>query len=215
MGAEIGKHFDRKAAGWDSDEGKVAVAAAIVRAVEKELHGVSNLRLLDYGAGTGLCSMALASRCSNVLAVDISSGMLSLLEKKALAAGIHHLKTLQQDLCASPLDGLHFDVILCAMTMHHVRDTNLLLRRFHSMLQPDGFLAIADLDREDGTFHSDPAGVYHTGFDRDQLGAQMMEAGFKLVGMDTVHKIQKTRGFETKEYPVLFATGRKRMSTVS
>jgi 2-polyprenyl-3-methyl-5-hydroxy-6-metoxy-1,4-benzoquinol methylase len=208
----VAGHFDSKAASWDVDASKHELAADIVRVVEREIGSKTRPRLLDYGAGTGLCSMALAPKCSSILAVDVSSGMLSRLEQKARAAEICHLKTLRHDLCNGPLDGMRFKVILCAMTLHHVRNTALLLRRFRSMLEPEGFLAIADLDKEDGSFHADPTGVEHKGFSRDHLVRQMMDAGFTLVSMETVHHIEKLGRSGPQRYPVFFTTGRMRIS---
>ena len=124
----MAEHFDRKAAEWDANDRHRALTADIVSAVEREWPVDSSPRLLDYGAGTGLCSLALAPRCSSVVAMDVSAGMLSRLEEKARATGIAHLQTLQQDLCSEPLGGQRFDVILCAMTLHHVKDVDILLR---------------------------------------------------------------------------------------
>jgi tRNA (cmo5U34)-methyltransferase len=210
--AVVAGHFDSKAESWDADASKHELAADIVRVVEREIGGNIRPRLLDYGAGTGLCSMALAPRCSSILAVDVSFGMLSRLEQKVRATEICHLKTLRHDLCNGPLDGMRFDVILCAMTLHHVRNTALLLRRFRSMLEPEGILAIADLDKEDGSFHADRTGVEHKGFSRDHLVRQMMDAGFTLVSMETVHHIEKPGRSGPQRYPVFFTTGRMRVS---
>ena len=80
------------------------------------------------------------------------------------------------------------------------------------MLQPEGFLAIADLDKEDGSFHSDPTGVEHKGFSRDHLVRLMMDAGFTLVSMETVHHIEKPGRSRPQRYPVFFTTGRMRVS---
>lgn len=201
-------HFDRKAADWDANERHLALTSDILKAVTREWPVDSSPRLLDYGAGTGLCSLTLAPRCASVLAMDVSAGMLSRLEEKSRASGMTHLQTRQQDLCSEPLIGQRFDVILCAMTLHHVADIELLLNRFHSMLEPGGFIAIADLEKEDGTFHDEPVGVHHHGFIRDCLSRQMMNAGFTFVTMDTVHQIRKPRNSGTQEYPVFCAIGR-------
>jgi len=203
-------HFDRKAADWDANERHLALTADILKAVTREWPVNSSPRLLDYGAGTGLCSLALAPRCASVLAMDVSAGMLSRLEEKARASGMTHLQTRQQDLCSEPLLGQRFDVILCAMTLHHVTDIEPLLERFHAMLEPGGFIAIADLDKEDGTFHDEPAGVHHHGFIRECLSRKMMAAGFAYVTIDTVHSIRKTRESGIIEYPVFCAVGRLR-----
>lgn len=55
-----------------------------------------------------------------------------------------------------------FDGIISAMALHHIKDTQHLLRTFTSHLHPGGFIALADLDREDGSFHTHGnEGVFH------------------------------------------------------
>ena len=80
--------FDEKAKSWDEEPRRVAMGAAIARAVEAKIGGSQRPRLMDYGCGTGLCSLPLAGRCSSVLGVDSSTEMLARLEAKARAAGL-------------------------------------------------------------------------------------------------------------------------------
>ncbi len=200
--------FDAKAAGWDEDPRRLALAADISKALDQEIAGMTKPRLLDYGAGTGLCSLPLAEKCSSVLAVDVSAGMLARLEEKARVAGFTHVKTLWWDICVKPLTAIECDVIFCAMTLHHVRKVDLLLQRFRSMLADGGLLAIADLDKEDGAFHTDHAGVEHFGFRRDWLLNRLGDAGFTLVTVQTVHRIKK----DNRSYPVFFMAARTRPS---
>ena len=79
--------FDEQAKTWDEDPRRVVMGAAIARAVSPKLN--DRPRLLDYGCGTGLCSLPLAGRCASVLGVDSSAEMLAQLEAKAHAAGDH------------------------------------------------------------------------------------------------------------------------------
>lgn len=92
------------------------------------------------------------------------------------------------------------------MAMHHVQDTAALLRALFAHLAPGGWLALADLDAEDGTFH--PAGlegVYHAGFDRPALGAALGAAGFTDVVFGTAVEVQR----EGRVYPVFLVTARR------
>jgi len=59
-----------------------------------------------------------------------------------------------------------FDLIFSAMALHHVQNTDALLDRFASLTAPGGWIALADLDTEDGTFHSGDSGPVHPGFNR-------------------------------------------------
>ena len=107
-----------------------------------------------------------------------------------------------QDITKQPLEE-KFDVIMSAMAMHHVEDTDLLMQRLFEHLKPDARLALVDLDAEDGTFHpADIEGVYHDGFDREELKTIMEKNGFKDIKFVTAHTVDK----EEKKYPIFLVT---------
>lgn len=86
-----------------------------------------------------------------------------------------------------------------------------MLQTFHTLLEPGGYIALADLEREDGTFHSDHTGVVHLGLDPDEFITWAAAAGFSDLRVKTAHVINK-EGNDGKEhaYPVLLLCGRKR-----
>lgn len=201
--------FNEQAKTWDEEPCRVAMGAAIARAVDARIGGNVRPRLMDYGCGTGLCSLPLAGRCSSVLGVDSSTEMLARLEAKARAAGLEHVTTRRHDLTAEAMTGVEFDVILCTMALHHVRDVELLVRRFHSLLAPGGLLALADLDKEDGSFHQDTRGVEHHGFEREWVREQLQRAGFARVDFETAYEVEKPGpSGEPRRFPVFLATAR-------
>jgi len=202
--------FDEQAKNWDEEPRRIAMGAAIAGAVAARLGKNQRPRLMDYGCGTGLCSLPLAGRCAAVLGMDSSAEMLVRMEAKARAAGLEHVSTRCHDLTAKPLTGLEFDVILCAMALHHVREVGPLLQRFHTLLASGGLLAVADLDEEDGTFHHDTRGVEHHGFRREWIREQFFSAGFPQVGFETVYEVEKPdANGRSRRFPVFLATARK------
>ena len=63
-----------------------------------------------------------------------------------------------------------FDLLMSAMTMHHVKDTSKLIQRFQEHLSHGALITLADLDNEDGSFHpKDTEGVFYFGFERNPL----------------------------------------------
>ena len=76
----------------------------------------------DYGAGTGLVSLALRQRVSRVLAADSSHGMLDVLGGKIRAAGIANIQPVFLDLEDPARTPPTVDAIVSSMTLHHVRD---------------------------------------------------------------------------------------------
>ena len=94
------------------------------------------------------------------------------------------------------------------MTLHHVPDINAILRRFHALLRTPGFVCIADLDQEDGSFHGPRADV-HKGFDRAAFVKKMSQAGFRNVRVTTAAEVTKATTDGTRVYPVFLAIGEK------
>lgn len=202
--------FDARAKTWDEDPRRIALGAAIAQAVGTKFS--ERPRLLDYGCGTGLCSLPLAGRCTSVLGVDSSTEMLAQLANKVQTDGFTHIATCQHDLTMEPLTGLEFDVVLCAMTLHHVREITLLLKRFYALLVPGGLLALADLDEEDGSFHQDTRGVEHHGFRRDWVRQQLQAVGFAEINFETVYEMEKPDANGTsRRYSIFLATARSAM----
>jgi 2-polyprenyl-3-methyl-5-hydroxy-6-metoxy-1,4-benzoquinol methylase len=101
-------------------------------------------------------------------------------------------KVLECDLSTESI-AENFDGIISSMTLHHLEDTTALFRKFYTMLNKDGFIAIADLDSEAGNFHSDNTGVFHYGFDRQALMLCAKEAGFKDISFSLASTINKPK----------------------
>src|SRR6266550_4327750 len=72
-----------------------------------------------------------------------------------------------------------------------------------------GLIGLADLDTEDGTFHTaDAEGIHHLGFDRSDLTELAEGAGFVDVATRTAMVIDE--GADDGGYPVFLLTGRGR-----
>jgi len=201
-------HFDSKARQWDDNpvfrERGLKIAEAIRRTVPLN-HQMS---ALDYGCGTGLLSFPLKDELGAILMADSSSGMLKVLAEKIAAQGVTNMTPLQLDLLNDPPPAQRFDLIVTSMTLHHVPDTDHILRVFHDLLNPGGYLCIADLDKEDGSFHGPEVDVHH-GFDRTGLSARAANAGFADTQFQTVFSITKERERGTRDYPVFLMTARR------
>ena len=198
--------FDARAQTWDDDPRRRKLAASIFAALEQAVPPRAEWAALDYGAGTGLLTLALAARVRRVLAVDSSAGMLAVLAEKARAGGCANVETLRADFAKDPLPAGPFDLVASAMTLHHVADMEGLLRKFFALLAPGGRIALADLDAEDGSFHgANAAGVHHLGFDRAALARQLAAAGFSDVCFSDAARSEKNG----RAYTVFLAAARR------
>ncbi len=208
--AENRQRFDRIAADWDDSPMRQSMAAAVAAAILAAVPVQPHWRALEYGCGTGLVGARIAPQLAELTACDLSAGMLAVLQQKADAAGLTHLHTRVLDLTTQPPPPERHDLIFSSMTLHHIPDVPALLKVFHGMLAPGGYVALADLDAEDGSFHGpDIPGVAHHGFDRQQFKRWLDEAGFADIALRTAHTVEKERAGQIVRYPVLLFSARR------
>jgi cyclopropane fatty-acyl-phospholipid synthase-like methyltransferase len=181
--------FADKSKSWDMKSRRVQSAKSIAGLIVKNINLKDTMEVMDFGAGTGLLSFFVAQKVGKIVAIDNSPSMLKEFEKKSYEFA-SQTEIIVKDLSVDTIDRT-FDGIISSMTLHHLEDTLTLFQKFYAMLKEDGFIALADLDSEDGSFHSDNRGVFHYGFDRKSLKAIAKEAGFKEITFDTANTIAK------------------------
>ena len=200
--------FDVKAKEWDNDPVKLERTTAVAAAIRNRVRLSPDLSALEYGCGTGLLSFSLYRELGSITLADSSVGMLAVLREKIAASGADHLRPVRLDLAIDPLPAERYDLIYTLMTLHHVSDVDRILRDFHALLRPDGVLCIADLDREDGSFHGAGFDGHH-GLEREALRDRLARAGFREIGFDTCYMMRKPQGEGVREYPVFLAVALK------
>lgn len=196
--------FDRKAATWDASERRQALAQSVADAIGRRVALEPSMHLLDFGAGTGLLSERLLPRVGRIVAVDTSEKMLQKFREKLGDTG--KVETLHGDVLE--LEGEHlYDGIVSSMTMHHIPDIDALFATLYRLLKPGGFLAVADLAEEDGTFHDQGnEGVHHFGFDPETLKRRAERAGFVEAETEIAHTVEKPGG---RRYDILLLSATK------
>ena len=204
------RDFDTEAGAWDSVPARIALARAITEAILERVPISPEMHALDYGAGTGLLTLGIQPHVGSIAAADSSLGMLAQIERKIAASGLAGVRTLRLDLEREPPPGEQFDLIVSAMTMHHIQDVPALVAVLSSMLRPGGWLAVADLDPDDGEFHEDPAGVHHNGFERDTMAGLFESRGLEDVTCETAHTLEKpVKEKGLRAFTVFLVSGRK------
>ena len=195
--------FEEKAKDFDASEMVKKLSSAIGSSILENVALNDEMHVMDFGAGTGLISSQVAPHVNKITAVDISKAMLEKLVEKPELAG--KVEALCQDITSKPT-GVDYDLIMSAMAMHHVEDTENMIEQFAAHLKPGAKIALADLDKEDGSFHPPGMeGVYHSGFEREAFAGLLERKGFKDVNLVTAHTVDG----EHQTYPIFLAVATK------
>ncbi len=199
--------FDAKAAEWDTPERRDR-AHRLADTIREHVPLDPQMRAIDIGAGTGLLGLDLLTDIGSVVLSDPSEGMVEVARTKIEAEGFVDAKAIAFDFpAAEPPPGAPFDLAVSLLALHHVEDTKATLRSIAAALAPGGWIALIDLDKEDGSFHDpDQPGIHHEGFDRDLLMTLATAAGFLDVQARIVHELEKEDG---RRYPMFLLTGRR------
>ena len=200
--------FDDRARDWDKNQRYIDRSDAVAKAFLEMIPIRQGMKALEYGSGTALLSFALKDQFAEIVLMDNSQEMTTVTAEKIADQNIQNMKPLFFDLEHQDYDG-KFDIIYNQMVMHHVNDVDIILSKFYSLLNPGGYLAIADLYAEDGTFHSEGF-TGHLGFDVEILSGKLKTLGFDTIKHQQCYSIEKTNEEGTvSDYPIFLMTATK------
>lgn len=206
------KHFDQQAKEWDNDPKKTERAIIIAKEMTDFIQPNKTMNAFEFGCGTGLLSYQLKDSFKTITLADTSEEMIKVLKEKIANENINNFKPLLVDLLEddSVINRSEFDVIYTLMTLHHVLEVDKILAIFNAMLKTGGYLCIADLVQEDGSFHTNVPGFDgHNGFDRSTLSAVLFNHGFKVAYNKIPLEIEKEFDKKVRKYPVFLMICKK------
>lgn len=153
---------------------------------------IAPARILDAGAGTGICSRLLARRFpgARIFALDSSASMLRgargrtrrWFSKHAYACG---------DAQSLPIADRSVDLVVSSLMLPSCGSPDAVLDEFHRVLAPEGLLMFTSLgpdtlrELRDSWLRVDGGVHVHAFIDMHDLGDALLRAGFQDVVMDT------------------------------
>jgi ubiquinone/menaquinone biosynthesis C-methylase UbiE len=115
--------------------------------ISKELLKPFDLRdsfLLDVGCGTGISSLYAWNRgAAQVLAVDLSAGMLKQLQYKLNQEHYDVIRLVQADAESLPFKDKTFDIVYSSMMLGFLPDPKRVIEELHRVVRRRGYIAIA------------------------------------------------------------------------
>lgn len=165
--------WDEQAATWDDAPAVRAFAAAAYASLNRVLDGrgtgLSGRRVLDFGCGTGLLTVAMADTAREVVGFDTASAMVAVLNGKGRSNVVGRSGTLDEV-------GDGFDLVTCSSVCSFVDDYPGTVRALVDRLVVGGWFVQWDWEfdpRDDG------------GLSRDAIRAALTEAGLVDIVVET------------------------------
>lgn len=191
-------------------EGRQDRAAQLVKRIRELLQQETFGEVLDYGTGSGPVTFTLQPYARRVIAADKSAQVVADIEKAAREQSFTNIQGLVLDLEKdAPPEELQVDLAVCVMALHHIEDIPRVLEGLTRLLGPEGALALADLDVEDGSFHGEGASNVRKGLDRQWLIELLEGLGFVELAVETAYVIKREHEGGAREYPLFLITARK------
>lgn len=201
--------FDIKAADWDKNPAHLKISEAVTDKIRQYIPLNKDMTALEYGAGTGITSLILKDYLKEIILMDNSTEMVKVMNEKIKSAKIKNINALDFDLEHTDYKEGKFDLIIAQMVLHHIVDYENIIDRLLSLLNPGGSLAIADLYKEDGSFHGKGFNG-HNGFDPAQLSKLIIGKGFLNTDYHHCFVIKKmTSDTEEKSFDIFLLTATK------
>lgn len=201
--------FDIKAAEWDKNPMHWDRSEVIASEIKKIIPLSKKMSALEYGAGTGITSFLLKDQVKDIVLMDNSTEMVKIMNSKIEATKVKNMTALNFDLEHNDYKDGKFDLIFTQMVLHHVADIETIITRFTKLLNNGGYIAIADLYPEDGSFHGDGF-TGQKGFDPEKLATMLQRNKVSGISHFNCYTIQRQISeAESLKFDVFLLTGKK------
>ena len=203
-------YFDAKASNWDTEK-RIERSKAIAEEISKAVKIESHFHAMEFGCGTGLISFNLINSLESITLIDISKGMIDVVNQKIQDNHVKNMTALYTDINKEIGIIGKFDIIYTSMALHHIKDTETTLRNLYDLLNDGGYLCIIDLTEDDGTFHKHDKGFDgHNGFNQNNLKNLLGYIGLQEVTSNEFYKGENIVEGEILKYTLYLMVGKKR-----
>lgn len=139
------RRWQRRADAWEDHAS--AALGSVIQAVLSEV-GPDRIGVaVDVGCGGGALTIPLAARTATVVAVDISTNMITRLHERAAEAGVANIDARVVSIEELDFPPASVDLVVSNYALHHLRDRDkqALVQKVALWLRPGGRLVIGDM----------------------------------------------------------------------
>jgi len=172
--------FNRNAAKFREKQGLVTEFQQYAGSLEELIRDIrlpESPVVMEVGPGEGELLVKLAGAFEQVVALDNSEEMLN---QARLTLEEHHIDNVEfilGDITRAPRKGLHCDLIILNMVLHHIASPVDVFHEANRLLNPEGVLLLVELISHDQDWVRESCGDIWLGFDSEDLTGWAKEAG--------------------------------------
>ncbi len=97
-----------------------------------------DMEVLEFGCGTGSTAIIHAPHVKHIRAIDISSKMIEIAQRKAAAAGVENITFERSSIDEISAPAQTFDAVLGLSILHLLENKEEVIAKVHTMLKPGG-----------------------------------------------------------------------------
>lgn len=201
--------FKGRAKNWDNDR-MIERAEVVANKISEIVGNQKDASIMEYGCATGLISFNLCNNFRKLTLMDSEEEMINVVKEKIETYQTSNVFPILMDLTKETYTEKKFDIIYTSMALHHILDTENIIKTFYNLLNKNGILCIIELDKEDGSFHinsKDFSG--HNGFEHEYLENALKNCGFSNIKSETFFNGQKSYKENTIPYSMFYTVGNK------
>lgn len=114
-----------------------------------QLRPYPSASVLDVGCGAGHAAAAVAPHVREVVAFDLTAGMLEQVRALAAQRGLTNVQTAHGDVEKLPFEDARFDQVISRYSAHHWPNPAAALREIRRVLKPGGRFLLSDIVSSD------------------------------------------------------------------
>ena len=202
--------FEGRAKDWDNDS-RIKRSKIVAEKINEIIGNEKYNSIMEYGCATGLISLNLCDKFKKVTLMDSEKEMIKIIKEKLDRCEKNNVFPIQIDLMNESYKKEKFDLIYTSLTLHHIPDTEKIIKIFYNLLNENGMLCIIDLDKEDGSFHINQKDFNgHNGFEHRYMENIFESVGFSNIKSDTFYNGEKIYKEKTIPYSLFYTVGYKK-----
>ena len=201
--------FKGRAKSWDNDA-MIKRSEVVSNKLIELLGEQKDSSIMEYGCATGLISFNLTDNFKKLTLMDSEEEMINVVKEKIEAYKTSNVFPINIDLLNQTYSGEKFDIIYTSMALHHIIDTEKIVKTFYNLLNENGILCVVELDKEDGSFHINEKDFNgHNGFEHEVMEKAFKNANFSNIKSETFFNGQKIYQEIIIPYSMFYTIGQK------